>query len=1586
MSLLKNSDPNADWLVGSGEMFDRIRAKDWSETPVGPRNQWSTSLRSALNMMLSSRYPMFIWWGSELTNFYNDAYIPCLGSRHPDSLGRPAAKIWAEIWDVVGRQSDLVLQSGQSTWSERLLLVMQRYGFIEETYFTYSYSPIRYDDGSIAGIFGVCFEETERILGERRLKTLKELAANTANSTTVQEACDNVIRSLTNNYDLPFTTIYLSSEEKDKIRKICGSEPFGLPNEVNIQEDVEKDAILSRLCCVFKDGGSEILHNFHKEFGPHQAGVWPETITTAVVLPLTQPTDNEPIGVFFAGLSSRLAMNEQYEGFLNLLAGQISKAIADATAVEAERKRVEALAELDAAKTTFFSNISHEFRTPLTLMLGPLEDAILKQKVPETEELSLMYRNALRLLKMVNALLDFSRIEAGRMQAVFEPTDLAKFTIDLASVFRAAVEKAGIRFNIDCSQLSQPVSVDHQMWEQIVLNLISNAFKFTYEGEIKVALQEKDDHIELMVRDTGIGIPEEEIPHLFERFHRVEGARGRSLEGSGIGLALIHELVKFHDGSIKVETSHGKGSTFVVSIPAQRKHSSHISQQTSPKSYGLSSKTQAFIEEASRWFPDDQRLDSQVALMQESVTPKTQPKSRILIADDNSDMRNYLRNLLHASYEVEAVGDGQAALDAVKRKLPDLLITDVMMPGMSGFDLVHHLRSNPETQSLPILALSARAGEESRIEGLQAGVDDYIVKPFSGRELLARINSRLEVSRIRHHAEDARLKGMQQISLVTDAAPVYIANYDLNKRYKFVNKRYVERFGLKTEKIIGKYIWEVIGEESYDQIKGYLDRALMGEPVRFDFELIDRELGNRFFYASYAPEFNEAGEIIGMIGAFTDLTEHRRQERNQFFLLELSNKIREISEARELFRVVPRMVGEHLQLSRCFINEIDLKHGTATIHYDYFTGNLPSLVGTVELANYSQITKADIMAGKTILNCDTRNDPRTSALYETSYGPDQIGAYIAVPLMRNKQWVSTLWASVEFVRSWKDWEIELLETVAEKTWLAVEKLRSESKLRLQEAALRESGNRFRALVEASAQIVWMAEPEGHVVEDSPSWRKFTGQSYEGFKGWGFLNSVYPADRQEFVNQWRLAFEQQSAFNLIFRLRNSRGEWRWMGAKSVALFASDKILRGWMAMATDITARKNAEDERERLLSQEQNLRMELEKSSRIKDEFLATISHELRTPLNAILGWAHILRSTEANTNENKLAVDTIYLSATSQAQIIDDLLDVSRIISGKMTIQPEVVKLSKIISDSINIFAHAIHVKDISLNISYDAENETLDLYADPRRLQQIFWNLISNAVKFTPNGGKIDIRVMKSGSELNVVIEDSGSGINAEFLPFVFERFRQADSSTTRKFGGLGLGLSIAKHLVELHGGKITADSKGEGLGAAFTLTLPLLSQQLHSSEISKERKRNLQESSFSITALAGVHENFSLTGKKILLVEDDLLSSEMFRVALEREGLNFRAVSRSSEALSILEEWIPDIIVSDLGLPDEDGYSLIKKIRANSSAQLARVPAIALTGYGKEEGARAITAGFQLYQTKPIQPDALIAVLINLLQNPS
>ncbi len=615
------------------------------------------------------------------------------------------------------------------------------------------------------------------------------------------------------------------------------------------------------------------------------------------------------------GISPRRALDDEYRTFLDLVAGQVATALANARAYEEERKRAEALAELDRSKTTFFSNVSHEFRTPLTLMLGPLQDLLRypDDHISQTarEELEVVHRNGLRLLKLVNTLLDFSRIEAGRIQAVYEPTDLAGFTADLAGVFRSAIERAGLRLVVDCPPLalSDAVYVVRDLWEKIVLNLLSNAFKFTFDGEIAVSLRPAVDStaVTLAVHDTGIGIPPEELPHLFERFYRIPGTRSRSHEGTGIGLALVQELVKLHGGAIRVESAVGQGTTFVVSLPTGCSHlpAERIGGSRSQRSTALG--TTPFIEEAQRWMVDTPDLDDRSAERRphdqagESPEPTaatgghravTTSGARVLVVDDNADMRDYLVRLLRRQYQVQAVEDGDSALAAVLANPPDLVLADVMMPELDGFAFLRALRADPRTREVPVVLLSARAGEEAVVEGLERGADDYLVKPFSARELLARVDTHVELTRLRREAaqlarqalesaetERVRLRGLfmqMPAAIAVLRGPEHV--------YEFANDLYFQVIGSRD--VIGKPIREALPELEGQGVYELLDRVYStGEPhygveVRVLLARRDEgELDEVFFNFVYVPVREADGQFEDILVHAVEVTEQVRARR-----------------------------------------------------------------------------------------------------------------------------------------------------------------------------------------------------------------------------------------------------------------------------------------------------------------------------------------------------------------------------------------------------------------------------------------------------------------------------------------------------------------------------------------------------------------------------------------------------------------------------------------------------------------------------------------------------------------------------------
>ncbi len=518
------------------------------------------------------------------------------------------------------------------------------------------------------------------------------------------------------------------------------------------------------------------------------------------------------------------------------------------------RRQREELAKLDELKTQFFANVSHEFRTPLTLILGPAGDALANAEEAlgprQRERVALIQRNGLRLLKLVNTLLDFSRIEAGRTQAMYEPTDLAALTTDLASSFRAAMEKAGLRFTVDCPRLPEPVFVDRDMWEKIVLNLLSNAFKFTLEGEVEVRLRAVDGRAELSVRDTGVGIPDEALPHIFDRFHRVEGSRGRSYEGSGIGLALVRELTRLHGGSTEVQSKLGNGSAFVVSLPLGAVHLPPEQICTSSELSSSVTGSRAYIEEALRWLPGEEDvLPSPPGplhngnVYEAAAAPRNGGKSRVVVADDNADMRDYLRRLLSdAGYQVEAVSDGSEGLAVIRREPPDLVLSDVMMPNLDGFALLREIRADPRTVAVPFLLLSARAGDEARVEGLDAGADDYLVKPFTARELVARVGGNIALARMRREAAEREQELRRQIEEILDRINDAFYAVDRELRLVYANRRLEELVRRSRNQLVGLPIEEVFPDEP-DGESHRRRFAAIGDALSGRFETFSQALG-----------------------------------------------------------------------------------------------------------------------------------------------------------------------------------------------------------------------------------------------------------------------------------------------------------------------------------------------------------------------------------------------------------------------------------------------------------------------------------------------------------------------------------------------------------------------------------------------------------------------------------------------------------------------------------------------------------------------------------------------------------------------
>jgi signal transduction histidine kinase len=759
-----------------GEMAERFRDFDWSSTPLGPVDRWPESWRNAVNIILDSSFPTALGLGSQLIYFYNDAFIPLAGpSRHPHGLGAPVALAWKEIWEqILAPRFAHTLRTGLPTGEVDLLMPLERSGYLEETFITFSFAALRDANSKPNGIFCTAIETTARVIADRQLLCLRALAAQGSLAETPEAACQAAVATLeANPRDLPFALLYLV-DRGGKRARLAGtvglaSVPDTVPAIVDLSSSRDPwrfSALAATRAAVSIEGVQPLIAGSLR--------VTEVTPQHAVALPIASRGDSELAAILVAGANPMRPLEES-RTFHTLIAGHLETALSNARAKQFERERAQALAELDRAKTIFFSNVSHELRTPLTLLLAPLDETLARGKLESTDRqsLELARRGGGRLLKLVNSLLEFSRIEAGRIEAAYEPIDLAALTADLASMFRSAFERAGVTLTIECNRLPEAVYVDRDKWEKIVLNLISNALKFTFAGEVSVTQRALADHIQLEIKDSGCGIAAEDLARVFERFFRGRASQTRTHEGSGIGLSLVQELVKFHGGSIIAQSELGHGTTMTVRIPRGCAHLDTdriiAPRNTTSSRAGL----HAFVEEALGWLPDGSFKSSiaeptPTTSVSESLSPTEQKvpetAASILVVDDNADMRGYLCRLLDQRWRTEGATDGLTALARIRRRPPDLVIADVMMPRLDGFGLIRALRDDPTTAQVPVMLLSARAGEEASAEGLRAGADDYVIKPFSARELIARIESRLTQARLRaaeRHGRDAAERANQ---------------------------------------------------------------------------------------------------------------------------------------------------------------------------------------------------------------------------------------------------------------------------------------------------------------------------------------------------------------------------------------------------------------------------------------------------------------------------------------------------------------------------------------------------------------------------------------------------------------------------------------------------------------------------------------------------------------------------------------------------------------------------------------------------------------------------------------------------------
>jgi signal transduction histidine kinase len=809
---------------------------------------------------------------------------------------------------------------------------------------------------------------------------------------------------------------------------------------------------------------------------------------------------------------------------------------------------------------------------------------------------------------------------------------------------------------LDCKALDAAVYVDQDMWERIVLNLLSNALKFTLDGAVTLRVTRAGERAVLEVEDTGDGITAEELPRIFERFHRVDTRRARSHEGSGIGLALVNELVKLHGGDIAAHSEVGRGTIFTVSIPFGSAHLPS-DQVVAPDITRRRLDGKAYVEEAMSWL-----RGAEPAAVDRPASSVSEPSGRILLADDNADMADYARRLLSDRWVVETVQNGRDALRAARERRPDVIVTDVMMPELDGMGLLREVRADPSLASIPVIMLSARAGEEARIEGLEAGADDYLMKPFSARDLVARVDAQLIRSRVRA-IEQEHSRRMVNLFMHAPVAIAILRGTD--HVYQLANAHYLELVG---------------------------GREILGKPIR---------------------------------AALPELQGQR--------VCELLDSVRASGEP---------YIGKSL---------------------------------------------------RTLLNRGPHGEPE-DAYFDFVYQPTF-----------------------------------------------------------------DAQGRVEAIVVVAHEVTELAKAKGQA-----------------------------------------------------------------------------------------------------------------EEANRLKDEFLATLSHELRTPLNAVLGYTQMLRGGMVDRDRLPAVLETIERNARLQEQLVSDVLDVSRIITGKLRLDVRPLDLRKVIEDAIETVMPAAAAKGVRVQAMLDQPG--VPVSGDSQRLQQVVWNLLSNAVKFTPRGGRVQVRMQRVSSHVEIAISDTGEGIAPEFLPHMFQRFTQADGTFSRTHGGLGLGLAICRHLVEAHGGTITAASPGKGAGATIRVELPIM--------IVHEVGRQYDSHPTAESVLTPPPSLVQLSGIRVLLVDDDGDALEMARDALTVAGAVVTTVTNAADALAALDDASFDVGVLDIGMPHVDGYELLRRIRERGDARQGRIPLAALTAYARSiDRTRSLQSGFQLHLTKPVQPGELTAAILAL-----
>lgn len=1399
-----NSNRSETIFVGNSEMAMLMRSVDWSQTLLGSISTWTSSLKTAVSICLNSHFPMVIWWGKDLVLLYNDAWRPILGIKHPKALGRPGQEVWSEIWDIIGVQLHSVLETAQATSSDDMLLLVDRYGYTEEAYFTYSYSPIFLETGEVGGAFTAVTETTRHVIGKRRLSTLRELAANTVEAKSVEETCRVASATLANNpHDIPFALLYLVEQDGKQARLVqtvrveAGTSISPEQIDLNQEQDGWKFAQVKKI------GNAEIVDELTSRFGVLSGGAWDEPSRAAIVLPIPQAGQKQLAGLLVLGISPHREFDDEYRGFFDLAASYIATAITNANAYEAERKQTGALAELDRAKTTFLS-ISHE-------------------------------------------------LPSNRVSTILESITDAFVAFDDQWRYTYVNEQATRILHKTREEL-----LGKQVWEEVFPNRVGT---HSYQ--------------ELQWAAT------EQVPVVYEDFNPALDVwfEVRAYPSSE-GLA-----VYFHDISDRKRSE------------AERKQAE-----------------QALRDSEERFRQLTENIDT-VFFMSEGF-------------NDASPGR-----VVYVSPAYERIwGRSCESLYENTR---------------SWFEAIHLDDQERVQQALPGLA-KAEFDQEFRIvrpDGAIRWVHDRVFPVYNERGEVYRTAGIVEDVTERKQAEAAlRLSEERYRSLVTvTSSIVWVAASD----GAIVSAPAWEDItGQTPEEYMGWGWFERLHPEDREPTAAIWAEALQHKtPCEAEYRLLHRDGQYRYGLARGVPILDEAGEVREWIGTLTDITERKQaeealrgsEERLRLALKSaalgawdfnpITNVLKWDDQCKVMFGLSPHVEVDYdvflaslhpedrerihqavlFALSPASDGEVDIEYRTVGIE-----DGVERWIAAKGKAFFNQTGLATRLIG-TVLNITERKQAeaeREHLLAQERHYVSQLQGLTSAALAINSalsieqvlQVITHQAASIIGTHQ------SVTSMTIDQNWAQAitDIYMSDKYAQWRDYDEKPDGSGIYACVCHLNHPMRMTQTE---LEAHPRWQGFSKatEKHPPMRGW-LAAPLVGRDGQN-MGLIQLSDKYEGDFTE----------------------ADEAILVQLAQMASVAVENAQLYEAEQQARSVAEASREEAQAANRIKDEFLAVLSHELRSPLNPILGWSRLLQSGKLDEAKTKQALATIERNAKLQSELIEDLLDVSRILQGKLSLNINSVNLASTIKAAIETVRLAAEAKSIQIQTMLDPEVRPVS--GDLTRLQQVVWNLLSNAVKFTPAGGRIELRLdqveiehaelsmqnelhsqfsipSSQSSYAQITVSDTGTGISPRFLPHVFDYFRQEDGATTRKFGGLGLGLAIVRHLVELHGGTIQAESPGEDLGATFTVRLPLMANQ---------PAVNL--------SLQSLEQPLDLKGTQVLIVDDDIDTRNFIEFLLKQAGAKVITTTSAKEALTVLMRSKPDVLLSDIGMPDMDGYMLMQ-----------------------------------------------------------